>query len=96
VKKNTLISEKTNFINDRNTIRDFVSRVRRVQYLAKISEVSKSTVERTFKVTSFDSLSGNMLTVWENAVKMYEDFELLKEKTKTVAELIREADKDNP
>ena len=95
MKKNILISDNTDFICDRNTIRDFVSRVRRVQYLAKISDVSKSTVERTFKVTSFDSLSGDMLTVWENAVKMHEDFELLKEKTKTVAELIRESDKSN-
>lgn len=95
MKKNIFMYDSTCFISDRNTIRDFVSRVRRVQYLANISEVSKSTVERTFKVTSFDSLSGNMLTVWENAVKMYEDFELLKEKTKTVAELIRESDKSS-
>lgn len=95
MKKNISISDNTKFIYDRNTIRDFISRVRRVQYLANISAVSKSTVERTFKITSFDSLSGDMLTVWENAVKMYEDFELLKEKTKTIAELIRESDRDN-
>lgn len=90
--KKTSEYENTVFIIDRNTIRDFVTRMRKVLYLAQISGVSKSTVERTFKVENFEALSGNMLTVWENALKMYDDFQRLKQKTKLVAQSIRESE----
>lgn len=89
MEKKIFVYENATFIKDRDTIRDFISRVRRVQYLADITGVSKSTVERTFKVDDFTDLSGNMLFVWENAIKMYEDFNLLKEKTHLIAKSIR-------
>lgn len=91
--KKTSESESTYFIDDRNTIRDFITRMRRIIYLAEISGVSKSTVERTFKVENFESLSGSMLTVWENALKIYDDFQQLKNKTRAVAKSIRESEK---
>lgn len=92
MEKTSVLSDNTAFINDRDTIRNFISRIRRVQYLANISGVSKSTVERAFKLQYFEELSGNTLIVWENAMKMYEEFEALKEKSKTVAASIRQAE----
>lgn len=93
MENNSVLSDNTAFINDRDTIRNFISRIRRVQYLANISGVSKSTVERAFKLQNFEELSGNTLIVWENAMKMYEEFESLKVRAKCVAASIRKTDK---
>lgn len=71
-----------NFKDNLKSIGEFITSRQKLGELAKRTETSLSTVYETFKVETFEQLSGKKLDVYRNAIQMVNEIKSLPQQAK--------------